>query len=115
MRFELFVAIRYLIAPRRQARISLISLFSTVGVATGVMALVVALALMTGLQGQLRDSLLGAVAHIYLDKVGGFEDYHVDVGTLKKIPGVIGAGPAVFGKAIIRTARDDEFITAKGI
>ena len=47
MRFELFVALRYLLAPRRQARVSLVSLFSTVGVAVGVMALIIALALMT--------------------------------------------------------------------
>ena len=58
MRFELFVALRYLLAPRRQARVSLVSLFSTIGVAVGVMALVIALALMTGLQGELRDRIL---------------------------------------------------------
>ena len=56
MRFELFIALRYLLAPRRQARVSLVSLFSTIGVAVGVMALIIALALMTGLQGELRAS-----------------------------------------------------------
>ena len=115
MPFALFVALRYLVAPRRQARISLISLFSTAGVAVGVMALVVALALMTGLQGQLRDSLLGAVAHIYLDKEGSFTDYHGDVAKLKRVPGVVGAGPAVLGKAIVSTAQQDALITVKGI
>jgi len=59
MSLELFVAIRYLLARRKQAFISLISLISTLGVAVGVMALVIALALMTGLQGELRDRILG--------------------------------------------------------
>ena len=53
--FELFVALRYLLARRKQAFISLISLISMLGVAVGVMALLIALALMTGLQGELRD------------------------------------------------------------
>src|SRR6187397_748134 len=115
MRFELFVALRYLLAPRRQARVSLVSLFSTIGVAVGVMALIIALALMTGLQGELRSKLLGAVAHVYLTKAGGFADYHADVEKLLKIPGVVGAGPAVLGKALASTNRADEFITIKGI
>ena len=66
MRFELFIALRYLLAKRRQAFISVISLISTLGVAVGVMALIIALALMTGLQGELRDRILGSTAHILL-------------------------------------------------
>jgi lipoprotein-releasing system permease protein len=115
MRFELFVAIRYLLAPRRQARVSLVSLFSTIGVAVGVMALIIALALMTGLQGELRSKLLGAVAHVYLTKAAGFDDYHVEVEKLRKIPGIVGAGPAVIGKALASTNRADLPITIKGI
>src|SRR5690242_10811250 len=115
MRFELFVALRYLLAPRRQARVSLVSLFSTIGVAVGVMALVIALALMTGLQGELRSKLLGAVAHIYVTKASGFDDYHADVEKLRSIPGVVGSGPAVMGKALVSTNRADAFITIKGI
>jgi lipoprotein-releasing system permease protein len=115
MRFELFVALRYLLAPRRQARVSLVSLFSTIGVAVGVMALIIALALMTGLQGELRAKLLGAVAHVYLTKPAGFDDYRAEVERLRQIPGLIGAGPAVLGKALVSTSRDDAFITVKGI
>ena len=58
--FELFVALRYLLARRKQAFISLISLISVLGVAVGVMALLIALALMTGLQGELRDRIVGS-------------------------------------------------------
>jgi lipoprotein-releasing system permease protein len=115
MRFELFIALRYLLAPRRQARVSLVSVFSTIGVAVGVMALIIALALMTGLQGELRSKLLGAVAHIYLSKAAGFNDYHAEVEKLRAVPGVLGAAPAVAGKGMISSNRADAFITIKGI
>ena len=68
MPFELHVALRYLLAKRKQAFISVISLISTLGVTVGVMALVIALALMTGLQEELRDRILGANPHVYVWK-----------------------------------------------
>jgi lipoprotein-releasing system permease protein len=115
MDFELFVALRYLLARRKQAFISVISLISTIGVAVGVMALVIALALMTGLQGELRDRILGSTAHVYVWKTGGIEDYRVEVEKLRRIDGVVGAGPAILGKALISTDKADAFISLKGI
>ena len=115
MAFEFFVALRYLLARRKQAFISLISLISTIGVAVGVMALVIALALMTGLQGELRDRILGSTAHVYVWKTPGLENYQAEVEALRAIEGVIGAGPAVLGKALISTARADAFISLKGV
>lgn len=115
MTFELFVALRYLLARRKQTFISLISLISMMGVAVGVMALVIALALMTGLQGELRDRILGATAHVYVWKTGGIEDYQAEVATLRAVEGVVGAGPAILGKALISTARADAFISLKGV
>jgi lipoprotein-releasing system permease protein len=115
--FELFIAFRYLLASRRQAFISLISLISTLGVAVGVMALIIALALMTGLQGELRDRLLGATAHIYVWKssAAGMGDYEKEVARLHGVPGVVGAAPALTDKALISTGTDSQFITIKGI
>jgi lipoprotein-releasing system permease protein len=113
--FELFVALRYLLARRQHASISRVSLFSTIGVAVGVMALVVALALMTGLQGELRSRILGSTAHVYVWKAGGISDYREEVERLKQVPGVVGAGPAILGKAIVSSDRGDGFITPKGI
>ena len=69
--FELFIAFRYLIARRKQAFIALISFISVIGLMVGVMAVLIALALMTGLQGELRDRLVGSTAHVYVFKVGG--------------------------------------------
>ena len=71
MSFEWFIARRYLTARRRQAFISLISAVSILGVGGGVMALVIALALMTGVQGELRDRIVGSAAHVYVYKIGG--------------------------------------------
>ena len=87
MPFELHIAWRYLLAKRKQAFISLISLISTLGVAVGVTALVIALALMTGLQGELRDRILGSSAHVYVWKQGGITDYHAEATRLRRCRG----------------------------
>ena len=117
MPLELFVALRYLLARRKQAFISLISFVSTLGVAVGVMALVIALALMTGLQGELRDRIVGSAAHVYVWKLGegGVSDYAAEARKLTGIKGVTGAAPAMLGKALVSTGQAEAFITIKGI
>jgi lipoprotein-releasing system permease protein len=114
MPFELQIALRYLLAKRRQVFISVISLVSTLGVTVGVMALVIALAIMTGLQQELRDRILGAMAHVNVWKTGGITDYREEVAKLTALPGVVAAAPAVYGKAII-SGTDDTFLTLKGV
>jgi lipoprotein-releasing system permease protein len=115
MPFELFVALRYLLARRKQAFISLISLISTIGVAVGVMALIIALALMTGLQGEVRDRILGSTAHIYVWKARGIADYRPEVQKLKQVDEVLGAAPAVLAKALAIGNRSEAFISIKGV
>ena len=115
MPFELFIALRYLLARRKQTFISLISLISTLGVAVGVMALIIALALMTGLQGELRDRILGSAAHVYVWKTSGIDDYQGEVRAMRAVPRVIGAAPAILGKALVSTEGGDAFITFKGV
>lgn len=114
MPFELQVALRYLLAKRRQVFISIISLVSTLGVTVGVMALVVALAMMTGLQGELQARILGSSAHVFVYKPAGITDYHEEISKLSRVPGVIGAAPAVIGKGLIGGMRDG-FVLIKGI
>jgi lipoprotein-releasing system permease protein len=113
--FELHVALRYLRARRKQAFISVISAISTLGVIVGVMALVLALALMTGLQGELRNRILGSSAHVFVWKQGGITDYEAEVKELRSMPHVEGAAPAVLGKAIVSSPGGEAFITIKGI
>jgi len=115
MPFELQIALRYLLAKRRQVFISVISLVSTLGVTVGVMALVIALALMTGMQQELRDRILGAMAHISVWKTGGIADYRAEAQRIAQIPGVVAAAPATYSKALVTTDRADTFLTIKGI
>src|SRR5438046_9251002 len=93
--FELHVALRYLLAKRKQAFISVISFISTLGVTVGVMALVIALALMTGLQQELRDRIVGSNPHIYVWNTRGIDDYRAVSGKLRAVRHVLGADAAL--------------------
>jgi lipoprotein-releasing system permease protein len=115
MPFELQIALRYLLAKRRQVFISVISLVSTLGVTVGVMALVIALAIMTGLQQEMRDRILGSTAHVYVWKNGGIEDYRAEIARLKQVPGVVGGAPSIVGKALMSSPTGQSFVTIKGI
>ena len=112
---ELYISVRYLVARRKQASMASTSLISVLGVTVGVTALIVALALMTGLQQELRDRIVGAQAHVYVYKVGAFEDYEAEARTLTALPRVEAAAPAIQGKALARTAAGEVFINVKGI
>jgi lipoprotein-releasing system permease protein len=116
MPFELFIALRYLVARRKQAFISLISVISTAGVAVGVMALIIALALMTGLQGELRSRIVGASPHIYVLKAGeGLVEPAREVAAIRAVPQVVGASPGVMGKALASSGEQQAFISVKGV
>jgi lipoprotein-releasing system permease protein len=113
--FELHVAVRYLLAKRKQAFISVISLISIIGVAVGVGAVVIALAVMTGLQQELRDRILGSNPHVYVSRVGGIDDYRAEVARLRGMPGVVGAAPDVLGQALISSGRGANPVQIKGV
>ena len=117
MPFELQVALRYLLAKRRQVFISVISLVSTIGVTVGVAALIIAMALMTGLQGELQNKILGSSAHVFVFKPAtGIEDYRAEVARIRGIAGVTGAAPAVMGKAMISGGIGQPgFVAVKGV
>ena len=113
--FELHVALRYLLAKRKQAFISVISLISTLGVTVGVMALIIALALMTGLQQELRDRILGSNAHVYVFKRSGIVDYHAEAAKLTALPHVLGAAPAIQGIGLLTVSQEKLPVQIKGI
>ena len=94
MPFELRIALRYLTARRKQAFISLISGVSMLGVLVGVMALMVALGLMTGLQAEIRTKILGATAHlsIFKSRSEAFDDYREVVERVRALPRRAGGG-----------------------
>jgi lipoprotein-releasing system permease protein len=117
MPFELRIALRYLSARRKQAFISVISGVSVLGVTVGVMALMISLGLMTGLQTEIRSRILGATAHISIFKSGreGIEGYREVVGRVRELPHVQGSAPAVYGKALLSGATSAQPATIKGV
>src|SRR4051812_26406393 len=113
--FELHIALRYLTAKRKQAFISVISFISTLGVAVGVTAVVIALAIMTGLQQELRDRILGSNPHIYVMNGAGIADYAAEIRSLRQMPHVAGAAPAILGRALVSAQTRTEPAQVKGI
>jgi len=103
MRFELFVATRYLKAKRRQAFIGIITGISILGVAAGVASLIVALAVNNGFRQDLQARLLGSTAHISLLRVesDGIRDWRPLLEKLSKQPHVVAAAPAIYEQVLI--------------
>jgi lipoprotein-releasing system permease protein len=103
MRFELFIATRYLRAKRRQAFIGVITGISILGVAAGVASLIVALAINNGFRQDLQARLLGSTAHISLLRVesDGIRDWRPLLEKLSRQPHVVAAAPAIYEQVLI--------------
>jgi len=103
MRFELFIATRYLRAKRRQAFIGVITGISILGVAAGVASLIVALAVNNGFRQDLQSRLLGSTSHISLLRVesDGIRDWRPLLEKLSKQPHVVAAAPAIYEQVLI--------------
>jgi lipoprotein-releasing system permease protein len=116
--FELFVAARYLKAKRRQTVISLITVISVVGVAAGVMALVIALAVNNGFRASLETNLLGATPHVTIlekEPSSGIADWRSLCAQLRRLPGVTSAEPALYGKVFASGPMQSAEATLKGV
>lgn len=117
-RFEFFVASRYLRAKRKQVVISVITLISVIGVAAGVMALVVALAINNGFRSTLQRSLLGATSHVtVLEKQPGegISEWPALVAKLRRLPHVVSASPTLYGQVFLSSPLQSEGAVLKGI
>ena len=103
MKFELFVASRYLRAKRRQAVIGVITGISIAGVAAGVASLVVALAINNGFRQDLQDRLLGSTSHINLLRIqsDGIKDWRPLMDRLSKEPHIVATAPAIYEQVLI--------------
>src|SRR5580700_2956014 len=117
MRFELFVASRYLRAKRRQAVIGVITGISIAGVAAGVASLVVALAINNGFRQDLQDRLLGSTSHINLLRVeaDGIRNWRPLLSQLENQPHVVGAAPAIYEQVLISRGARAQGAVLKGI
>ena len=103
MRFELFIAARYLRARRRQAVIGVVTAISVLGVAAGVASLIVALAITNGMRRDLEERLLGSTAHVDLMRVAGdgIRDWRPLLGKMRALPHVTAVAPGLYGQVLI--------------
>ena len=117
MRYEVFLALRYLKARRKQAFTSVVSFVSILGISVGVAALVIALALLTGFQQDIQAKIIDANAHIVLWAFGDepMVEYPEVVSTAISVPGVVNAAPAILRPAVINNGFSLSFATFKGI
>jgi lipoprotein-releasing system permease protein len=117
MKFEWFVARRYLRSPYRPAVLRLVTAFSVIGVAAGVATLVVALAMNTGFRETLQERLLGVTAHVSLTRpgAGGIRDYETLGAKLAGTPGVRSVTPAVYQTVLLTFAGEARGVVTKGI
>ena len=117
MRFEWFVARRYLRSPYRPAVLRLVTAFSVLGVAAGVATLVVALSMNTGFRETLQDRLLGVTAHVRLTRPGsgGIHDYEALASKLASTPGVRSVTPAVYQTMLLSFGGDAQGVVIKGV
>ena len=109
MRFELFLAARYLRAKRRQAVVGVVTAISVAGVAAGVAALIIAIAITNGMQRELQDRLLGNSAHVQLMRVqgDGIRNWQPLFDRLRRLPHVVAASPGLYEQVLVaRGARD---------
>src|SRR5262249_5196601 len=117
MKFELFVALRYLRAKRKQAVISVITIISILGVAAGVTALIVALGISSGFREELQNKLLPGTALINVLPVqvlDGISNYPELVAKIKRVEGIRSALPAIYQNVLVSSARQWP-VTLKGI
>ena len=117
MRFELFIASRYLRAKRRQAVVGVITAISIVGVAAGVASLIIALAITNGMRRDLQERLLGSTAHISLMRVtgDGIQHWQALTDRLRHLPHVTAAAPALYGQVLISRGARSGGALVKGI
>src|SRR5476649_2979018 len=117
MRFELFIAARYLRAKRRQAVVGLITAISVVGVAAGVASLIIALAITNGMRRDLQHRLVGATAHVELMRTSGegIHDWRPLMARLAQVPHVQAVAPGLYGQVLISRGARSGGALIKGI
>jgi lipoprotein-releasing system permease protein len=115
--YELFIALRYLRAKRRQAAVSIITAIAVIGITVGVAALIVAQALITGFRSDVQEKILQGTAHLNLLKEdnSGIEDYRELVARISKVPGVRAASATIYAPTLLTHGDQQEQAVLKGI
>jgi len=117
MRFELYIAARYLRAKRRQAVVGLVTLISVAGVAAGVAALIIATAITNGMQRDLQDRLLGSSAHVSLLRIkgDGIRNWEPLLMRMRGLPHVTAAAPEMYEQVMVSNGPRSGFALLKAI
>ena len=117
MRYEWFIGLRYLKAKRKQTFISIITVISIVGVALGVMALIVVLAVMSGFEKTLKEKILGTQAHLVVLKASqeGMDRYDEVAKDVQKVKGVVSAAPFILNQVMLSSESNVSGVVIKGI
>jgi len=117
VRFELFIAARYLRARRRQAVVGLVTGISVLGIAAGVAALIIALAITNGMRRDLQQRLVGALAHVELMRTAGdgIRDWRPLMQRLSKQSHVVAVAPGLYGQVLISRGARSGGALIKGI
>ena len=116
MPYELFIGLRYLKAKRKSTFISIITVISTSGVALGVLALIVVLAVMTGFEEDLKNKIMGTNAHVVvLGGANGIDDYQPVMQRLTKFDGVLAATPFIYSQVMLTTGKNVSGVVLRGI
>ncbi|MFA9395889.1 MAG: lipoprotein-releasing ABC transporter permease subunit [Halodesulfovibrio sp.] len=116
MKFESFIALRYLFARRQQSFISVISIISVLGVALGVASLIVVLGVMNGFTKDLRDKILGVNAHVITMSAGGnMSGYTELTKEIEGVSGVTGATPFIYSELMASSPQGVKGIILRGV
>jgi len=118
MRFELFVAARYLRAKRRQAVVGVVTSISVAGVTAGVAALIIALAITNGMQRDMQDRLIDSSAHVQLMRVNtneGIRDWQPLFAKLSKLPHIVAAAPELDEQVVVAHGAREGYALIEGI
>src|SRR5262245_8774533 len=117
MPYELFIALRYLRAKRRQAAVSVITAIAVAGITLGVAALVIAQALITGFRADVQDKVLQGTAHLNLLRVdnGGIENYRELAERVRAAPGVSAASATIYAQVLLSAHSRQEYAVLKGV
>lgn len=116
MPYELLIGLRYLKAKRKSTFISIITVISVSGVALGVLALIVVLAVMTGFEEDLKNKIMGTNAHVVvLGGSDGIADYPSLMARLKKFDGVLATTPFIYNQVMLTTGKNVSGVVLRGI
>lgn len=114
--YEVIVGLRYLKAKRKQTFISIITFISIAGIAVGVMALIVVLAVMTGFQEDLRDKILGTNSHIVITQYSkGMDDFESVVKKVQDYPQVEAVTPFIYSQVMLTSEQNVSGVVVRGI